>query len=59
MNKNKEEQKMKNAKEYQELMIAVLKMKANSVDLDSEWGYYNGLMEAVRTLEKSDFLLED
>ena len=50
---------MKSAKEYQELMIAILKMKANSVDLDSEWGYYNGLMEAVRTLEKSDFLLED
>ena len=50
---------MKSAKEYQELMIAILKMKANSVDLDSELDYYCGLMEAVRTLEKSDFLIED
>ena len=50
---------MKSAKEYQELMIAILKMKANNVDLDTEWDYYSGLMEAVRTLEKSDFLIED
>ena len=50
---------MKSGKEYQALMIAVLKMKANSGDLDSEWDYYNGLMEAVRTLEKSDFLIEE
>ena len=50
---------MKSAKEYMELMIAILKMKANGVDLDSEWDYYSGLMEAVRTLEKSDFLIED
>ena len=50
---------MKSAKEYRELMIAVLKMKASNVDLDEEWDYYCGLMEAVRTLEKSDFLIED
>ena len=50
---------MKSAKEYQELMIAILKMKANNVDLDTEWDYYCGLMEAVRTLEKSNFLIED
>lgn len=50
---------MKSAKEYRELMIAILKMKAKNVDLDEEFEYYCGLMEAVRTLEKSDFLLED
>lgn len=50
---------MRSAKEYKELMIAILKMKASNVDLDEEWGYYSGLMEAVRTLEKSDFLIED
>lgn len=49
---------MKDVKEYRELMIAVLKMKANSVDLDEDWDYYSGLMEAVRTLEASDFLVE-
>ena len=50
---------MKSAKEYQELMIAILNMKAKNVDLDEEFEYYSGLMEAVRTLEKSDFLIED
>ena len=50
---------MKSAKEYKELMIAILKMKANNVDLDTEWDYYCGLMEAVKKKEKSDFLLED
>ena len=50
---------MKSAKEYKEFMIEILKMKANGVDLDSEWDYYCGLMEAVRTLEASDFLIED
>lgn len=50
---------MKSAKEYQELMIAILKLKASWVDLDSDWDYYSGLMEAVRTLEASDFLIED
>ena len=50
---------MKKVKEYQEMMIAILKLKASNVDLDSEWDYYCGLMEAVRTLEKSDFLIED
>ena len=50
---------MKSAKEYKEFMIEILKMKANGVDLDSKWDYYRGLMEAVRTLEKSDFLIED
>ena len=50
---------MKSAKEYQEMMIAILKFKASNVDLDEDWDYYLGLMEAVRTLEKSDFLIED
>ena len=50
---------MKSAKEYQEFMIEILKMKANGVDLDTELDYYSGLMEAVRTLEASDFLIED
>ena len=50
---------MKSAKEYKEFMIEILKMKASGVDLDSEWDYYSGLMEAVRTLEASDFLIED
>ena len=50
---------MKIAKEYKELMIEILKMKASVVDLDSEWDYYSGLMDAVRTLEASDFLFED
>ena len=50
---------MKSAKEYRDFMIEILKMKANGVDLESEWDYYSGLMEAVRTLEKSDFLIED
>ena len=50
---------MKSAKEYRDFMIEILKMKANNVDLDSEWDYYCGLMEAVRTLEKSDFLIEE
>ena len=50
---------MKSAKEYRDFMIEILKMKANNVDLDSEWDYYSGLMEAIRTLEASDFLIED
>ena len=50
---------MKSVKEYRDFMIEILKMKAANLDLDSEWDYYSGLMEAVRTLEASDFLIED
>ena len=60
-----EENKMKKAKEYQEFMIEVLKMKKAYFVSETAEGkdYTNGIIagidEAIDTLEKSIFLIEE